>query len=86
MRKPVNVDNRPGASNTVGAANVAKSEADDYTLLMVAANMATIQMLIKDLPFDPVKDFNAVSMTHLTPYVVVVSAQSPAKTVGELLK
>jgi len=84
--KPVVVDNRPGASNTVGAAIVAKSEADGYTLLMAAANMATIQVLIKDLPFDPIKDFAAVSMTHLTPYVIVVSAQSPVKSVPELIK
>ena len=84
--KPVIIDNRPGASNTVGAAIVAKSEPDGYTLLMAAANMATIQVLIKDLPFDPVKDFSAVSMTHLTPYVFVVSSQSPVKTVSELLK
>jgi tripartite-type tricarboxylate transporter receptor subunit TctC len=86
LGKPVIVDNRPGASNTVGAALVAKAEPDGHTLLMAAANMATIQVLIKDLPFDPVKDFTAVSMTHLTPYVVVVSAQAPAKTLGELLK
>jgi tripartite-type tricarboxylate transporter receptor subunit TctC len=86
LGKPIVVDNRPGASNTVGAAIVAKSEPDGYTLLMAAANMATIQVLIKDLPFDPVKDFNAVSMTHLTPYVFVVSGQSQVKSVGELLK
>lgn len=84
--KPVVVDNRPGASNTVGAAIVAKADADGYTLLMAAANMATIQVLIKDLPFDPVKDFVAISMTHATPYVVAVSAQAPIKTLPELLK
>ncbi len=86
LGKPVIVDNRPGASNTVGAAIVAKAEPDGHTLLMAAANMATIQVLIQDLPFDPVKDFVAVSMTHLTPYVVVVSGQAPTKTLGELLK
>jgi tripartite-type tricarboxylate transporter receptor subunit TctC len=60
--RPVIVDNRPGASNTLGAALVAKAEPDGHTLLMAAANMATIQVLIKDLPFDPVKDFVAVSI------------------------
>ncbi len=67
LGKPVVIDNRPGASNTLGAAIVAKSEADGYTLLMAAANMATIQVLMTDLPFDPVKDFTPVSLTHLTP-------------------
>jgi tripartite-type tricarboxylate transporter receptor subunit TctC len=86
LGKPVVIDNRPGASNTLGAALVAKADADGYTLLQAAANMATIQLLMTDLPFDPVKDFAPVSLTHLTPYVFIVSGQSPLKTMGELLK
>lgn len=86
LGKPVVIDNRPGASNTLGAAIVAKSEPDGYTLLQAAANMATIKILMSDLPFDPVKDFTPVSLTHLTPYVFAVSGQSSIKTVGELLK
>jgi tripartite-type tricarboxylate transporter receptor subunit TctC len=86
LGKPVVVDNRPGASNTLGAILVAKAEPDGYTLLQAAANMATIQILMTDLPFDPVKDFAPVSLTHLTPYVFIVSGQSPVKTLPELLK
>ncbi len=84
--RQVVIDNRPGASNTLGAALVAKAEPDGYTLLQAAANMATVQILMSDLPFDPVKDFTAVSLTHLTPYVFVVSGQSQIKTLNELLK
>src|SRR5471032_2740616 len=54
LGKPVIVDNRPGASNTVGAAMVAKADPDGYTLLQAAANMATIHLLMTDLPFDAV--------------------------------
>ncbi len=86
LGKPVVIDNRPGASNTLGAALVAKAEPDGYTLLQAAANMATVQILMSDLPFDPVKDFTAVSLTHLTPYVFAVSGQSQIKTLNELLK
>jgi tripartite-type tricarboxylate transporter receptor subunit TctC len=86
LGKPVIVDNRPGASNTVGAAMVAKAEPDGYTLLQAAANMATNPILMPDLPFDTIKDFAPVSLTHLTPYVFVVSAQSPVKSLPELLK
>src|SRR5471032_761420 len=60
LGKPVIVDNRPGASNTVGAAMVAKAEPDGYTLLQAAANMATNPILMSDLPFDTIKDFAAV--------------------------
>jgi tripartite-type tricarboxylate transporter receptor subunit TctC len=86
LGKQVIVDNRPGASNTVGAAMVAKAEPDGYTLLQAAANMATNPILMADLPFDAIKDFAPVSLTHLTPYVFVVSAQSPVKSLAELLK
>ena len=85
LGKPVVVDNRPGASNTIGAALVAKAAPDGYTLLQAAANMATNPILMTDLPFDTTKDFAPVSLTHLTPYVFVVSAQSPVKTLAELL-
>jgi tripartite-type tricarboxylate transporter receptor subunit TctC len=86
LGKPVIVDNRPGASNTVGAAMVAKADPDGYTLLQAAANMATIHILMTDLPFDAVKDFAPISLTHLTPYVIAVSSQSPVKSLPELIK
>jgi tripartite-type tricarboxylate transporter receptor subunit TctC len=86
LGKQVIVDNRPGASNTVGAAMVAKAEPDGYTLLQAAANMATNPILMTDLTFDAIKDFAPVSLTHLTPYVFVVSAQSPVKSLMELIK
>src|SRR5437870_2380877 len=70
LGKPVVVDNRPGASNTLGAALVAKADPDGYTLLQAAANMATVHILMTDLPFDAQKDFAPVSLTHLTPYVI----------------
>jgi tripartite-type tricarboxylate transporter receptor subunit TctC len=83
---PVIVDNRPGASQIVGTATVAKAAPDGYTLLQAAANMAINPITVPDLPYDTVKDFAPVSMTHLTPYVFLVSAQSPVKSLPELLK
>ncbi len=84
--RPVIIENRPGASQTVGAAAVAKSDPDGYTLLQAAANMAINPFLMSDLPYDTQKDFAPVSLTHLTPYVFVVSAQQPVNTLAELLK
>jgi len=86
LGKPVIVENRPGASQSVGAAVVAKSDPDGHTLLQAAANMAINPILMNDLPYDTAKDFAPVSLTHLTPYVFVVSAHSPIQSLADLLK
>jgi tripartite-type tricarboxylate transporter receptor subunit TctC len=86
MGKPFVIENRPGASMVVGSAVVAKSEPDGYTLLQAAANMAINPILMSDLPFDTIKDFSAVSLTHMTPYVFVVSSQSPVNSLADLFK
>ena len=79
-------ENRPGASQVVGAAYVAKSNPDGYTLLQAAANMAINPFLMNDLPYDTVKDFQPITLTHLTPYVVVVSAQSSVQNFADLIE
>ena len=84
--KPVIVENRLGASQTVGANVVAKAEPDGYTLLQAAANMAINPSLMADLPYDTVKDFAPVTLTHLTPYVFIVSAQSKVQTIADLIR
>ena len=86
MGQPMVIENRPGASQTVGMAYVAKSAPDGYTLLQAAANMAINPILMNDLPFDTVRDFAPVSLTHMTPYVFVVSSQSPVQTLADLFK
>jgi tripartite-type tricarboxylate transporter receptor subunit TctC len=86
LGKPVVIENRPGASMVVGSNVVAKSDPDGYTLLQAAANMAINPILMSDLPYDTVKDFTPVSLTHLTPYVFVVSAQSPVQSLADLFK
>ena len=86
LGRQVVVDNRTGASQIIGSAMVAKADPDGYTLLQAAANMSINPITVPDLPFDPVKDFAPVSMTHITPYVFIVSGQSPVKTLPELLK
>ncbi len=86
LGKQVVVDNRVGASQIIGSHIVAKADPDGYTLLQAAANMSINPVTVADLPYDAVKDFAAVSMTHITPYVFAVSAQSPVKSLPELIK
>jgi tripartite-type tricarboxylate transporter receptor subunit TctC len=80
------VDNRPGASQIIGANVVAKAEPDGYTLLQAAANMSINPIMVADMPFDTLKDFAPITLTHLTPYVFLVSAQSPVRSLPELIK
>ena len=86
LGQPVIIENKPGASQTVGADYVAKAKPDGYTLLQAAANMAINPILIPNLPYDTAKDFAPVSLTHLTPYVFAVSAQSKIQSVADLVK
>jgi tripartite-type tricarboxylate transporter receptor subunit TctC len=86
LAQPVIIENKPGASQTVGADYVAKAKPDGYTLLQAAANMAINPILMPNLPYDTAKDFAPVSLTHLTPYVFAVSTQSKIESVAELVK
>jgi tripartite-type tricarboxylate transporter receptor subunit TctC len=86
LGQPMIIENRPGASQTVGMAFVAKSPPDGYTVLQAAANMAINPILMTDLPFDTLKDFAPVSLTHMTPYVFVVSSQLPVNSLADLFK
>jgi tripartite-type tricarboxylate transporter receptor subunit TctC len=80
LGQPVVVENKPGASNNLGTDIVAKSAPDGYNLVIVALSHATNPSLFKKMPFDPIKDFEPVSMTHTVPLVLVVGPSVPAKT------
>ena len=84
LGQPVVVENKPGAANNLGTDFVAKSPPDGYTLVIVASSHATNKWLYKDLPYDPVKDFEPVVYTHVVPLLLAVHPSVPAKTVPEL--
>jgi len=84
LGQAVVVENKPGAANNLGTDFVAKSPPDGYTLLIVASSHATNKHLYKDLPYDPVKDFEPVVYTHVVPLLLAVHPSVPAKTVAEL--
>ncbi|MGE0743640.1 MAG: tripartite tricarboxylate transporter substrate binding protein [Rhodospirillales bacterium] len=80
------VENRPGAGTVVGTEAAAKAPADGYTLLVgLVANMAINPSLFARLPYDPVKDFTAVSMLADYPFLVVVNNELPVKTIADLI-
>ena len=85
MGHSVVVENRPGAGGTLGAAQVAKSDPDGYTLLVVSTGHVVNPALYGTLPYDTVGDFAGVSPLAALPNVLVVGAGSPFKSVSELV-
>lgn len=85
-KKPVIVENKPGAAGNIGLDFVAKAKPDGHTL--VVGNIGTQAInpsLYKNLPFDPDKAFAPISLIAELPLVLVVNPQLPAKTVSEII-
>ena len=81
------VDFKPGANGALGAGLVAKAPADGYTLLMAVNSTMTINpSLYAKLPFDPLKDYAPVSMVFTSSNILVVNANSPVKSVKDLIE
>ena len=78
-------DNKPGANSILGVDILAKSAPDGYTLATVIAAHSANATLYPKLPFDVMKDFVPVSVTSLSPLILVVNNDFPAKTVAEFL-
>jgi len=86
--QPVLVENRPGAGSSLGMDAVAKAPPDGYTIGMgnIAANAINPAVRPAAFPYQPVKDFAAISMVGVTPLVLVVQADKvPARTVPEFV-
>jgi len=84
--QPVIVDNRPGAAGTIGSDVAAKAPADGYTLVMGSSpTHAIAPSLYPQLPYDPVRDFTAVTLVGTVPNVLVVHPALAAKSVKELI-
>jgi tripartite-type tricarboxylate transporter receptor subunit TctC len=81
------VDNKPGAASNIGAAYVAQSKPDGYTLYMatVASHGINPALYKGKLTFDPLKDFAPISLVASIPLALVTSVKLPVKTLGEFV-
>lgn len=88
LGQAVVVENRTGAGGNIGADFVAREKADGYTLLMGSSATHGISPALygSRLPFDPVKDFTAISVSVVQKNVLVVNSNLPAKSVVELIE
>ena len=83
--KPVVIDNKAGATGVIGTQAVATATPDGHTLALVASSHAINPSMMKKLPFDTVKSFEPVILTHVVPLVLVVNKDLPVKSVKELI-
>ncbi|MEF9999625.1 MULTISPECIES: tripartite tricarboxylate transporter substrate binding protein [Comamonadaceae] len=85
LKQSVIVENRPGASGNTGTGQVAKAQADGYTLVAVSSSMTTNSAVQTKMPFDPVKSFAPVAMFARGPFIVAVNNDFAARTPAELI-
>jgi tripartite-type tricarboxylate transporter receptor subunit TctC len=78
-------DNRPGAASNIGTGIVAKAEPDGYTLLVAVSTSTINATLYTNLNFNFVRDLVPIAGIGLTPFIVVVNPQFPAKSIPELI-
>jgi tripartite-type tricarboxylate transporter receptor subunit TctC len=85
LGKPFIVENRGGANGNIGTEAAARSPADGYTLLFTGAGFVTNPSLYNRAGYDPVKDFEPVSLMAIGPNVLVVHPSLAVHSVGELI-
>lgn len=85
FRQQVLVENRPGASGTIGTAFVAKSPPDGHTMMLVQVSFVSNPSLFKDLPYNQSRDLTPVTNLATGPLNLTVHPSLPAKTVKQLI-
>jgi len=87
LGQPMLIENRGGGSSIIGSENVAKSAPDGYSLLVAPAGTHTINPgLFKQLPYDTVRDFTAISIIARGPLILVVHPSLPVESLQDLIK
>ena len=84
--QPVVVDSRPGGSAMIGTEFVARSAPDGYTLMLSASSEVSMNVvLFRNMPYDPVRDLQPVTLVGTTPPILLAHPSLPAKSVKELV-
>jgi tripartite-type tricarboxylate transporter receptor subunit TctC len=79
------VENRPGAGGAIAGGIVAKAPNDGYTVLAISTGHSVSAVMVKQVPYDPVKSFTPVGMVGQSSYVVMVPKDSPATDLQSLV-
>jgi tripartite-type tricarboxylate transporter receptor subunit TctC len=79
------VDNRPGAGDTIGTGLAAKAAPDGYTLLLTSPSFTIAPAMYPKFPVDPLRDFAAISLVASAPMILLVHPSLPVKSVKEVI-
>jgi len=86
LGEQVIVENKPGGNATIAAAQVARAKPDGYTLFVTTnTSHSAAPFLMKNVPYDPLKDFTPIARGGNLPFILVVNPAVPANTVQELI-
>src|SRR4051812_49113021 len=85
LPQPIVVENKSGAGGVLANRFVATSPPDGYTLLLMTGAYPAQAAMLKQLPFDPLKDIAAISTIIEYPFVAIVRADSPIATISDLI-
>lgn len=85
LGQQVLIINKPGGGASIGMNQVAKAAPDGYTLGAASFSFAANPSLIKNLPYDPLKDFEPIAIVARSPMLLLVNPNSPVKTVQEFI-
>ena len=85
LGQPFVIENKPGAQGMLAADTLAKSTPDGYTLLLATNSIAAAVSLFKNLPFDPVKDLQAIARIGFTGFVAMTRPDFEAKSMKDLI-
>jgi tripartite-type tricarboxylate transporter receptor subunit TctC len=86
LGQPMIVDNKPGAGGNIATSELARSVPDGYTLMVASPGQLVVNPMTQASPgFDPKLQFSLIGLTNTSPFVVVVPANSPFRSVAELV-
>ena len=80
------IENKPGASGSIGTALVAKAPPDGYTFVVVFDSHGVNPSLIQNMPFDTLKDLAPVMLVGTAPYAIATAASKPYKTLADVVQ
>ena len=79
------VENRTGGNSTIGGLDVHRAAPDGYTLLFHASTHNVAQLVLRDVPYDPVTGFTPIALAGQAPLIHIIANKRPEKTVKEIV-